>query len=78
MGNGENGQFTFLDIISIMSFLIGVMNLDENISQSDMQDLQHQLADRTEDILYEMHGHLEEQDRKIDRILEVLHERDIH
>ena len=33
LGNGENGQFTFLDTISLISFLIGVMKFyhDENI-----------------------------------------------
>lgn len=65
LGSGDNGEFTFLDIISLTSFLIGLMNLEENISQGDLQD-------KTQLIIDEIHGHLQEQDDKIDRILEVL------
>ena len=66
----NNNQLTFLDIISIMSFCISLMNLDENLSQGDKQDLQNDLAKKMEIILQEIHGHLEKQDIKIDKILE--------
>jgi hypothetical protein len=66
----NNNQLTFLDIISIMSFCISLMNLDENLSQGDKQDLQNDLAEKMEIILQEIHGHLEKQDIKIDKILE--------
>lgn len=61
LGNGDNGQFTFLDMISITSFLIGLMNLDENISQGDLQD-------KTQFIIDEIHAHLEEQDKLLKEI----------
>lgn len=61
LGNGDNGQFTFLDMISITSFLIGLMNLDENISQGDLQD-------KAELILNEIHAHLKEQDKLLKEI----------
>lgn len=66
----NNNQLTFLDIISIMSFCISLMNLDENLSQGDKQDLQNDLAEKMEIILQEIHGRLEKQDIKIDKILE--------
>lgn len=66
----NNNQLTFLDIISIMSFCISLMNLNENLSQGDKQDLQNDLAEKMEIILQEIHGHLEKQDIKIDKILE--------
>lgn len=57
----DNGQLDFLDILSIMSFYIGVLNLELNITQSDLEA-------KTEDI----HNHLEEQDRKLSEIIEKL------
>lgn len=67
LGSGDNGQFTFLDIISLTSFLIGILNLDENLTQGDLQD-------KAQLILDEIHGHLQSQDDKIDLILQRLEE----
>ena len=64
-GSGANGEFTFIDIISLISFYVGLENLSSNISQEDVQGV-------AEDILNEIHQHLKTQDEKIDRILEVL------
>ena len=70
LGSGVNGEFTFLDTITLISFCIGLMNLNENMTQGDKQELQQDLADKADRLLYEIHTHLEEQDRKIDMILE--------
>lgn len=75
LGSGQNGQFTFLDTISLISFLIGVMNLNENLSQSDKQDLVQELNKKAEQLLTEIHTHLENQDKKLDKILELLEAR---
>lgn len=72
LGSGEDGQFTFLDIITIVSFLIGLENLDLNATQDDMARIQKDLADKADNILTEIHQHLEMQDTKIDKILEVI------
>ena len=72
LGSGDNGEFTFLDTLSIMSFLIGMMNYGENLTQGDKQELQESLSQKAELLLKEIHGHLEDQDKKIDKILEVL------
>ena len=58
----DSNQFDFLDMLGVLSFLIGMMNLDENLTQGD-------LADKAQLILDEIHGHLQAQDEKIDEIL---------
>lgn len=76
LGSGSNGQLTFIDIISVISFLIGIENLELNATQDDMARVQQELADKADKILTEIHQHLEEQDRKIDSILEVIKRED--
>lgn len=70
LGSSNNGQFTFLDILGILSFCISLMNLDENLSQGDKQDLQNDLSEKMKIILNEVHDHLQQQDNKLDKILE--------
>lgn len=65
--NNDN-QLEFLDLLNIMSFCIGIMNLQENLNQGDKQDLEHELADKADMLLEEIHKHLEEQDAKLDII----------
>lgn len=72
IGSDENGEFTFIDIIALVSFMVSVENLNENLTQSDKQDLQNELSRQLNKVIDEIHSHLEEQDRKIDTILEVL------
>ena len=62
-------QLSFIDIISIASFLVSIENLEENLTQSDKQDLQKELSDKADLLLEEIHEHLERQDRKIDEII---------
>lgn len=70
--NGK--QLTFIDILSVASFLIALENLDENMTQNDKQELQSDLANKSNSILKEIHKHLEEQDRKLDAIIKRLEE----
>ena len=73
-GSGANGELTILDTISILSFLIGVQNLDMNATQSDTQNIQHQLDTNAQIILKEIHKHLEDQDIKMSEALRKLEE----
>ena len=68
-GSGNKGEFTIVDIISLLSFLIGIENLNANLTQNDKAVLQSDLAKRSDDMLKEIHQHLETQDRKLDLIL---------
>ena len=75
LGSGDNGQFTFLDIITLMGFFISIMNLNENLTQNDKQDLQQTFSDKADTLLQEIHFeyrlfYLQEQDEKIDKLLE--------
>lgn len=69
LGSGEYGQFTFLDIVSILSFFIGLMNLEQNLTQGDKQELQEDLSNKADLLLTEIHTHLQQQDDKLDKIL---------
>lgn len=59
-----------------MSFLIGVANYDENLTQGDKQDLLHEVDEATEQAIQKVREHLAEQDKKIDKILEMLKNED--
>lgn len=72
LGSGDNGEFTFLDLLAIVSFYIGFKNLDLNLTQDDKQDLQNDLSDKANLMLSELHNHLKSQDERIDRILQLL------
>ena len=66
MGN-DNGWFNqrTLDAMAFIGFLIGVANYEENLTQSDVQSM-------IKGALQNVHEHLEEQDNKIDYIIELL------
>lgn len=67
-----NENNNFLNLINIADFVLGVMNLQENLTQSDKQDIVDKLGKESDIILNKIHEHLEQQDKKIDRILEIL------
>ena len=61
----ENEQFSIMDILNIISFYIGLKNLDLNFTQDT--------AGKMLDIaVNDIHSHLKEQDEKIDLILKKL------
>lgn len=76
LGSGDNGEFTFLDMITIISFFIGIQNLDLNITQDDFQkataDLDKHVNEGINQVLSEIHSHLKRQDEKIETILKLL------
>lgn len=77
MGSGKNGEWTFFDIITLISFIIGLENLDLNISQDDLQKETEKLDKAMRENVEEIHRHLEVQDRKLNQILEKLNGRSI-
>lgn len=72
LGSGENGEFTFLDIISIVSFMIGLENFDMNVSQEDMAKTAEQLDNELSVAVDDIHRHLKVQDEKLNVILRML------
>lgn len=62
--DGYSGNYP-MDVLAIASFLIGLKNYGENLDQSKAQEMLN-------DVLKELHGHLREQDEKIDKIMKRL------
>lgn len=60
-----NGNLDWLDVIAAISFVIGLANYEENVDQSTMNNAIKQAVK-------DIHNHLEEQDRKIDKLIEVI------
>ena len=72
-GSGKDGELTFVDMIGLMSFAIGLENLDLNVTQNDIEaqtkDLDARVNAKLEKALADIHTHLRTQDDKIDQIL---------
>lgn len=68
----ENNNNEFIDLVNIASFVLGIMNLQENLTQSDKQDIVNELKNETSIVLDKINTHLQEQDNKINKILELL------
>ena len=64
----------FLDALAIVSFLVGLQNLEMNITQEDMQNTEANLDRSLRKNVADLHKHLEEQDKKIEAILKILRE----
>ena len=68
MTNSQD-SFEFLDLITVLSFIMQIQN------QSKIFDL-HDVQEDNAKVAQEIHAHLKQQDEKINKILEVLHERE--
>lgn len=64
MANNNNVQqeISALDIVSVMGTMLGIMTYDKVITKDDLGKNMHNM-------LIDIHNHLEEQDRKLDLIL---------
>lgn len=61
---------TLLNSIAMISFLVGIANYNENLTQSDKDDIMHTLDNKTNDILHEVQKSLDEQNEMLKEILE--------
>lgn len=68
-GSGKNGELTFLDMISIISFCVGLQNLDLNLAQEDLDKQTQELDERLHNVIDDIHRHLSVQDTKLNLIL---------
>lgn len=64
----------FLDALSLVSFMVGIANYGENLSQSDKDDLMTSLDKKTNSILETLKASLEEQNAMLREILKKLGE----
>mgnify|MGYP001630845224 CR=1 FL=1 len=63
--NNQGESLSFLDLITLVSFVIGLANYSENIDQGQMQGA-------ISGAVGDLHNHLGEQDSKIEEILSLL------
>ena len=64
-----------LDALALTSFLLGVANYNENLTQEDKDDIMQRLDEQTTDILARIEIQLEKQNIMLDKIMEKLDER---
>lgn len=64
----------FLDTLSILSFIIGVMNYDENLSQSDKDDMLNKISVQMQALLEHLEKDIDEQNEMLREILQLLKE----
>lgn len=67
-----NEQSNFFDILNLVSLIVGIQNLKENREQSRQNDVNEANDQQARYILSEISRRFEEQDKKIDKILEIL------
>lgn len=73
----NNEQLSLLDILNILSFIIGILNYNENLTQGDKQELMQELDNKISLVLDEVHKHLEVQDKQLSTIIKRLEELEI-
>lgn len=61
-----------LDTLTLVSFLVGVANYNENLTQSDKDDIMRRLDQQTRDILTKVETSLEKQNDMLREILAIL------
>ena len=61
-----------LDAVAIVSFLVGIANYNENLTQNDKDDIMKHLDQQTADILEKVQQSLEEQNQMLHEILDKL------
>ena len=76
LGSGSDGEWTFIDILSLIGFCVGLQNLDLNISQENLDNQTQELDARLHKVVNDIHQHLALQDEKINRILEGIYGKD--
>lgn len=65
-----NQNDNLLNAIQIVSFIVGVLNYNENLTQTDKDDIMQKLDQQTKDILQNVEKQLQEQNVLLKRILE--------
>ena len=60
------------DLLQIVSFVVGLANYQENLTQNDKADLMDKLDRQTKEILLEVQNAIEEQNKMLKAILEML------
>lgn len=70
----NNEQLSLLDILNILSFIIGILNYNENLTHSDKQELMQEIDNKISLVLDKVQKHLEIQDKQLNIIIKRLEE----
>ena len=74
LGSGNDGEWTFIDLLSLVSLCIGLQNLELNISQNDLdqqtKDIDKRVNDEINKALDDIHSHLMAQDKVLKEMQE--------
>lgn len=62
----------FINAVNVASFLISIMNYQENLTQSDKSEILQNSQNVSDKIINEINEHLQLQDKKIDFIIQEL------
>lgn len=62
----------FLESLTVVGFIIGVLNYEENLSQSDKDDIIQEFSQKAEDLLSKLEQDLNEQNNMLREIIEKL------
>ena len=65
-------NYNYIDYVNLMDLAISIRNLQSNNSQEDRQKLEEHFNNKLNILLNEIHSHLQQQDEKIDLILQKL------
>lgn len=68
--NQYQNQFEYN--LALASFILGIMNYQENLTQNDKQEIMDNSAKIQDSIINKIDAHLQIQDQKIDEILKLL------
>lgn len=71
-GEPQGMNQNMIDALSVVSFLIGIANYNENLSQSDKDDLMAKLDDQTNSILGRLENEVKKQNEMLEYIIELL------
>lgn len=69
-------QTQYINLINLLSFYIGLVNLKENLTQNDKQELENVFSQKMSQFINQVETHLAAQDQKMDQILEILKEKE--
>lgn len=70
----NNEQLSLLDTLNILSFIIGILNYNENLTQDDKQELMREIDNKISLVLDKVQKHLEIQDKQLNIIIKRLEE----
>ena len=65
----------FIDAVNLLSFLIGILNYQENLTQNDKQEIIQEFNTKLNKVITQIEGHLKNQDQRLEQIEKILNER---